>query len=113
MRATRGFGRVPTHTDLDCLRVCRLCMRACASACTLKCAACAGSAPPRRGAAPMFKKKVEFKGSAVVGGKDMKKLKKDVAQSAGIRCACAAPRERTHLPATPRPRPSPPFARPP
>jgi len=61
----------------------------------------------------MFKKKVEFKGSAVVGGKDMKKLKKDVAQSAGIRCACAAPRERTHLPATPRPRPSPPFARPP
>jgi hypothetical protein len=34
----------------------------------------------------MFKKKVEFKGSAVVGGKDMKKLKKDVAESTGIRC---------------------------
>jgi hypothetical protein len=38
-------------------------------------------------AAAMFKKKVEFKGSAVVGGKDMKKLKKDVAESTGIRCA--------------------------
>lgn len=37
----------------------------------------------------MFKKKVEFKGSAVVGGKDMKKLKKDAAQSMGIRCAGA------------------------
>jgi len=35
----------------------------------------------------MFKKKVEFKGSAVVGGKDMKKLKKDAAQCMGIRCA--------------------------
>jgi hypothetical protein len=34
----------------------------------------------------MFKKRVEFKGSAVVGGKDMKKLKKDAASSMGIRC---------------------------
>ena len=32
----------------------------------------------------MFKKKVEFKGSSVVGGKDMKKLKKDVSQCLGI-----------------------------
>ena len=53
----------------------------------------------------MFKKKVEFKGSAVVGGKDMKKLKKDVAQSLGIRCACAT-RQRARLPArTPPPPP--------
>ena len=37
-----------------------------------------------QGVVAMFKKKVEFKGSAVVGGKDMKKLKKDVANSMGV-----------------------------
>lgn len=47
----------------------------------------------------MFKKKVEFKGKVVVGGKDMKKLKRTTAEALGVRSPRAVLRDASGVPA--------------